>query len=82
MKIAESKSNNTLPEIGSLVRTEVDPNETGRGFLVKSEYRYARKNAEGTYKGYVPGCGGDVWWVEHEDGSVGAYLTNEVFDRK
>lgn len=81
MKIADCKEKNTLPEFGDLVRTEINPSESGNAFLVSSKHQNARKSSEGTYKGYVPGCGGDVWWVEHEDGSVGAYLTNEVFDR-
>lgn len=34
----------------------------------------------GTVQSYVGGHGGDVWWVTHEDGSVGAYAYNE-FER-
>ena len=81
MTIAEAKEKSTLPKMGELVRTEIDPDINVKGFLVKSKYLEARKNSEGTYAGYVGGCGGDVWWIEHSDGDVGAYLTNEVFDR-
>ena len=49
-----------------------------RGMIVKEHHLKVRKaGLEGTVKGYVPGHGGDVWWVEHNDGSVGAYCFNE-----
>ena len=35
-------------------------------------------NCEGTVKGYVPGHGGDVWFVEHPDGAVAAYSITEM----
>lgn len=37
-----------------------------------------RPSAKGTIRGWVPGHGGDVWWVEHEDGTVGAYCFDEL----
>jgi hypothetical protein len=52
--------------------------ESTAGILVKPEYLQARKpDAEGTIKGWVGGHGGDVWWVEHKDGSIGAYCYSE-----
>jgi hypothetical protein len=33
---------------------------------------------EGTVTGYVPGHGGDAWWVQHDDGSVAAYWYPEL----
>lgn len=48
------------------------------GFIVAQRCLDARRaNAEGTIGGYVPGHGGDVWFVAHDDGSVGAYSTDE-----
>ncbi|HBI25646.1 MAG: hypothetical protein UT41_C0001G0234 [Candidatus Wolfebacteria bacterium GW2011_GWC2_39_22] len=49
-----------------------------KGMLVKHEYLAARKaGATGIVMGFVPGHGGDVWWIKHEDGSIGAYCFNE-----
>ena len=39
-------------------------------------------DTDGVMRGWVPGHGGDVWWVEHEDGTVGAYTSHEVTDRR
>jgi hypothetical protein len=50
-----------------------------KGMFIKQEYLNARQpNKEGTVLGYVAGHGGDVWWVEHDDGMVGAYVFNEL----
>jgi hypothetical protein len=50
-----------------------DPGST-TGMLIKDEYLKARRaGAVGQVHSYVPGHGGDVWFVMHEDGSVGAY---------
>lgn len=45
------------------------------GFFVKPHHIDARKpvGTPGKYNGIVPGGGGDLWWVLHEDGSIGAY---------
>ena len=49
-----------------------------KGMMIKSHHLEVRKaGVEGVVKGYVPGHGGDVWWVEHDDGKVGAYCFNE-----
>lgn len=47
------------------------------GILVKPEYLAARELGEGTLKGWIPGHGGDVWWIEHANGSIGAYSIDE-----
>jgi hypothetical protein len=52
--------------------------ESTAGILVKPEYLEARRpDTEGTVKKYIPGHGGDVWWVEHKDGSIAAYAFTE-----
>lgn len=52
--------------------------ESTAGYMVKPEYLQARRtDAEGTVKNWIPGHGGDVWWVEHKDGSIGAYAFTE-----
>ena len=50
------------------------------GFLVAPEYLSGRRaGVIGTVKHYVGGHGGEVWWIEHNDGSgiVSAYCYNE-----
>ena len=38
-----------------------------------------REGVVGTVKSYVPGHGGDVWFVQHDSGDeVGAYVFNEM----
>lgn len=44
------------------------------GILVSPRCLAARKpHVNGTLRGWVPGHGGDVYWVEHEDKTVAAY---------
>jgi hypothetical protein len=48
------------------------------GMMINPKHLVTRTvDALGTIKGYVPGHGGDVWWVEHEDGSIAAYAFEE-----
>ena len=84
MMIKQSKERNILPEIGTLVvtSTKILPEKECYGFFVKEQYIKARKpSTNGVYIGYVPGAGGDIWWIKHEDETIGAYLVNEIFDR-
>lgn len=63
------------------VKARIAPPKECRGFFVKEKYIQARKaGAKGTYHGFVPGAGGDIWWIKHEDGSVGAYVYDELTD--
>jgi len=81
--IKESKAENRLPENGTKVRIadKIDPPEECGGFLVHQRHLLARKpGAVGEYVGWVPGAGGDLWWIKHEDGSIGAYMFTEVND--
>lgn len=49
-----------------------------KGMLIKRQYLDARQpNKVGEVIGYVPGHGGDVWWVSHADGTTGAYMFDE-----
>ena len=48
------------------------------GFLVGEEHLKARRSDDtGVITGWVPGHGGDVWWVRHPDGHTGAYMFTE-----
>lgn len=49
------------------------------GFIVHQKHLDARKRyIIGTVRRWVPGHGGDVWFVQHNDKSIGAYLTSEL----
>ena len=49
------------------------------GFLIHANNMANRKvGAVGTVTSYVPGHGGDVWFVEHDGGLVGAYCYDEL----
>lgn len=48
--------------------------EAPTGFIVKARYLEARRtNSFGVVGGFVPGHGGDVYWVRHDDGEVAVY---------
>ena len=82
--IAEYKAANRVPDKMILVKIadKIAPPNECQGFLVHQRHIDARKaGALGFYKGYVPGAGGDLWWIQHDDDTIGAYMHNEVFDR-
>jgi len=48
------------------------------GYLVKEKHLTCRCEGQtGVVGGYIPGHGGDVYWVDHEDGTTGAYAYDE-----
>lgn len=63
------------PERGQVVVTL--PRDDTRGFIVAEENMSVRKAGIGRVLSFVPGHGGDVWFVEHPDRSIGAYSTKE-----
>lgn len=70
--------NSIKPGLKIKTNTEVNRPGATRGMLIKQPYLDARLAlAEGTVHNWVPGHGGDVWWVEHTDGSIAAYCFNE-----
>lgn len=72
------KERRTVPENGARVVTHAELGSTS-GMTVNSRHIEARRpSAKGVIRGWVPGHGGDVWWVEHEDGAVGAYCFDEL----
>ena len=61
---------------GTKIITHEDPSASVgcAGLLVKPKYLEARRpNTKGEVAGFVPGHGGDVYWVRHEDGQVAVY---------
>lgn len=62
---------------GMTVKTAATLGST-MGFLIHSRHINARRtDAVGKLRSWVPGHGGDVWWVEHADGQVAAYAYDE-----
>ena len=83
--IRECKEGTVLPSNGTLVKigNDILPKDGCGGFLVKQKYIDCRRtNENGTYVGWFPGAGGDIWAIEHEDGTTGAYVFDEIFDRE
>lgn len=49
-----------------------------QGYCVVPKHLEARKpSIEGVIRQYVPGHGGDVWFVGHDDGAIGVYCYDE-----
>lgn len=81
--IETCKLNNQLPPFGTPVKIneKIAPGNECKGFLVYDRHiKNRRPNEEGIYKNYVPGAGGDLWWVEHTDKTIGAYMFTELTD--
>jgi hypothetical protein len=63
---------------GLRVRTNATLGGTG-GMFVHSKHLTARRTgAEGVAIQYVPGHGGDVWSVRHDDGDIAVYVFSEI----
>jgi len=81
--IVKANKTNVLPLYGTPVkiRCKILPKKECAGFLVNAKHIECRRASEnGVYRGYVPGAGGDVWWIQHDDGTVGAYMFSELTD--
>jgi len=64
-------------KIGMRVRTNQSLGST-RDFLVEHRYLVTRTpDKPGVILNYAAGHDGDVWWVKHDDGSIGAYCYEE-----
>jgi hypothetical protein len=69
------------PEPGMRVRIRCDPKDT-RGFLIGSSMIANRRSeGVGVLWGYVPGHGGDVWYVVHEGTPVTSVDGKDVWDK-
>ncbi len=79
--MAESIWGDTLPPYETKVRVHdtIRPKIEARAFFTDQRFIEARRpGAFGKFKGHVPGCGGDVWWVQHEDATTAAYASDEL----
>ena len=64
-------------EDGMRVKTNPQLGETTGMLVVQKHLDACQPNKEGVLGGYVPGHGGDVWWVRHDDGTTGVYVFDE-----
>lgn len=67
-----------LEEVKVGLRVKVTKLEDTKGMMIKREHIDVRTvGVKGTVVGYVPGHGGDIWWIKHDDGKIGAYVFDE-----
>jgi len=72
-----------LNDIKVGMKVKITKLESTKGFFIKNKHLEVRKeNIIGTIKNYVCGHGGDVWWIEHDNGDVGAYCFTEFEELK
>ena len=62
---------------GLKVKTNAKLGTTEGWSVERRHMRARRRNALGVVENYVPGHGGDVWFVKHEGGAVAVYGTDE-----
>lgn len=59
--------------VGTKIITSIALHPT-TGIMVKPKYFETRRpSTVGTIQGFVPGHGGDIYWVQHEDESIAVY---------
>lgn len=63
--------------IGMVVETVGELEDTTGYIVPEGSLDQRRPGLWGMVKGFVPGHGGDVWWVEHPDGTVAPYCYTE-----
>lgn len=79
--IEQAYDGNELPTVGKKVRIadSIRPKESCSYFFVNPKHLDSRRpSEEAVYAGWVPGAGGDVWWIEHQDKTIGAYEFSEI----
>jgi hypothetical protein len=65
---------------GMAVRTHTKLDSTIGRLVAPQNLCLRRPATNGTVLGYVPGYGGDVWWVDHENGGGVAPYCYTEFD--
>lgn len=67
-----------LSEVRAGLRVKVTRLGSTKGMTVNPNHTYCRRvGACGEVIGWVPGHGGDVWWVKQGVGEIGAYCFDE-----
>lgn len=80
-RAAPIKDGMTLPDVGESLTTDTSQTDTcvlDVLLVVPVLLKNRQDKARGHYLGFAPGHGGDVWIVQHEDGTTAAYLASEV----
>jgi hypothetical protein len=70
----------SIPDIQPKMRVRTVPElEDTVGIYLNPTYLWTRRpDRPGRVMSHVPGYGGDVWWVEHDDGTVAFYQSCEL----
>jgi hypothetical protein len=64
-------------KVGIRVKTTTLGNT--KGIFVRQHFIDARRaGVTGTVTGFVSGHGGDAWWVDHDDKTIGVYCPSEL----
>ena len=67
-----------LKDVKEGLRVKIGKLESTEGYMVVDHHlKCRREGATGRVVGYVPGHGGDTWWVAQDDGTTGAYYYGE-----
>lgn len=67
-----------LEDIAIGLRVKIMTLGDTKGMFIKKEHLDVRKiGVKGTVIGYVSGHGGDIWWIKHDNGQIGAYVFDE-----
>ncbi len=64
-------------KVGLHVRTNSQLGSTLGFMVVENNMNARRPDATGILIGYIPGHGGDCWWLKHGDETVAAYCFDE-----
>ena len=72
--------NEIKPKMQVRTNTAVDSPNSTRGMMIVAKHLTVRKSGKaGEVLWYVPGHGGDVWFVKHNGSDeIGAYCFNEL----
>ena len=74
-------SEKKLPPKGHIFKTIGElTSDIDATFTADKHHLARRVNGYGTFVGAVPGCGGDAWFIKHNDGLIGAYYADELKD--
>lgn len=74
-------SQDVMDKYESGLRVRITKDEGTMGMMIAAKNLNNRAVGKtGKVKGYAPGHGGDVWWIEHDDGSGAAAYCHTEFE--
>jgi hypothetical protein len=78
--VSKSPTTMNCNQVKTGLRVKTTELDRTAGMMINPRHLNCRRcGVTGTVEGYVPGHGGDVWWVRHDgSGEIGAYCFNEL----